>query len=1182
MTFNGQLFESGVALATTAPLPLILRYYNILALSPSFGPASGGTVISIEGTNLFPTGSCLFSSSDLPALSASLAGSLSYIQCSSPSFPLSHLSAVTGNGADVNFTISMYTGEFSNALGYQFTWPLSILTISPSIGPTNGNYPILIVGGGMLRTLSCRFGLGSAQLSRNATWLSSSSAKCVIPPFASGIASSSSDLVISFVNNRFQVEASAVFQYFQPVLIQPCGGPVSGGIFVSVALSRVLSDSLSLRNATCIFGSIGRSAASVLSNDRSRLACVSPAGLPQTLQLNVSLDGLHYSQQSLSFLMYLEPAIARIRPNSGPLQGETIVTLIGSNFLQSGLRNNGAAQQVVCRYGDLPQLGQNTQLFWAETVAAPLGSGVELRWICLSPKFTSIYGNFSRLGLSFSNFSVPISLSFDGQYYTAGNVLYNYFQVQSLEPSLGPVDGETVVTIVGPNMAQSLNEGRDMACLWNGELIVQAYLLSDLNYAYCTSPPKPTNLLSMSISLEIRLNNVQNSYSFDQKSFMYYRDPEIIRMSPTAAPRVGGFTLLVSGLYFFQHENLRCSFNTSGITKARYNYSLFSVECPIPSYLLGSPILFKVMVSLNAQQYADFGNKDATVFKYYGIDSVTPVATSLSAKNINVTLKGTNLKMFGTELLPVCITSVLDTTNLSDRTTGVYTEVQRSQAISFDQARQTIVCQAPSFALVPVSLFMDVDLGQTAILGGDSIRTADELMFTFYSDQSIASSADPDFALSRGGITLRVIGSGFMATGALLCKFQNYAGSSSTSGVYVSSSVARCPAPSFPIPAYPSPAHMFSRRLGEYTVANLFLSLNAGSTFLLRGPNCTVTFLPDAALSAIFPQEIPTSRADNIRIYAFGSSLSASPFLECRLQWSSQNLLLPLGTNCTFEDNCGNVSDSYIPNQLSASSGYNPNGLTVSQRNLCTDLVVVIPAVWSPSYLPLAESDFNLAFTVDGQIYTISSFQVSFYSIHSLSPSLGPSSRQVTVTVQGSNFATTSQQVLCKFSSSIVTGYRQSNSSVLCPVAYLAAGAYHVDIQVSQGATKLQAPWSNSGLMFLSYLEPVITRLEPSSGRNDLSHNITVFGANFAGNMLCRLIWNYSDYFVFEFIPNLPGVGVCLGIPAFEGYAGNAIIQLTRNGIQWSGGKYPNGSDSSIKFELFGLPSIFSLLPSYG
>jgi hypothetical protein len=1195
ISFNGLQFESGVSPGSRDRRALNLRYYTISTLAPSFGSANGGTVIAVNGTNLLPSGSCNFRFTAQRTLSSELGGSFSAIRCISPVVPSEYFGNRNDDAVDAEFTISMYSGQDSNMLTYRFTRPLTVLSIFPGIGPVEGNYAVQMIGTHILKSVGCKFGRGSESVLQKARWFSSSKASCVLPPFNSRDEHVFMDVRIALYNNPVQEEAFVIFEYFDMVSIQPCGGPTSGGTVIAVLLNRNLSNPLVLQNVSCLFRGIGQSPASIMPGFRSRLACISPAGKPQILLLNISLDGQLFSQKYLPFLIYTEPLISRIRANSGPLQGGTIVTVIGIGFLASGLRNDAALGQVMCRFGNRPQVSsydwiisritENKPSFWSETVAEPLGSGPALRWMCRSPPFEAIYFNVSKQNLTFSNYSVPISLTFDGQFYTGEDVFFNYFEIQSLQPSLGPINGQTAVRIIGPNMDESLNEGRDMACLWDGEILMQAYYLVEEGCAICSSPPKPSNLLSMSISLEIRLNNVRNPFSLDQKVFLYYRNPEVIRMAPSSAPRMGGFTLLISGLYFFQHENLRCRFNTSGTTVARYNYSLFAVECPIPRYTKGSPILFRVSVSLNAQQFDDFGNRDITNFQFYGLDNVNPVAAALGNLNLNLTLRGTNLKLFGSGMLPNCIISSFQTSKVSNATDPFIAIAQIVPAVDFDLNSQTVICSIPTFVLVPSVVFLDLDLGQKRITGGPNIITADRLTFTFYSENSQTMNINPSVGFARGGIIITVIGSGFMDTGALICTFHSSLARSPSNAFFVSSSVVICKTPSFTIPAYPSTAHAFNRSLGEYALVGVSLSLDDGRSSLIRGENSRFVFLATARLTSASSARIPANRIGDITIRAYGVALARSPYLGCRLKFLDPSIFELFNTTCIFEDNCGNVADAFIPSQISASSDYNTNGLTIAQRNMCVDLLVSIPSAWMPQTTFLSQSDFQVLFTLDGQDYSASSFSIGFYSVYSLFPTHGPSRSATVVTISGTNIGATMQRAACKFGTVIVSkALWHSDIDVICPVSGLSPGKYSVEVQVSEGVQNIltESPWSSSGLFFTSYIDPVIDWLEPSSGRNDFSYNITIFGANFAGRMLCRFQLNTSQSFVFDFVPNSAGVGVCIGVSGFSGVARTIMVELTRNGVHWSNGRNTSSSVMSTSFQFFGVPTLQDIFPSYG
>ena len=91
----------------------------------------------------------------------------------------------------------------------------------------------------------------------------------------------------------------------------------------------------------------------------------------------------------------------------------------------------------------------------------------------------------------------------------------------------------------GPNLAHGMNDGLEMACLLMGERIVRAYYDAATERLTCEVPPRPDNLETLKISLEVRLNDVPRAWTEDLVPFEYFPMPIPISMGPTMAPRAG-------------------------------------------------------------------------------------------------------------------------------------------------------------------------------------------------------------------------------------------------------------------------------------------------------------------------------------------------------------------------------------------------------------------------------------------------------------------------------------------------------------------------------------------------------------------------------------------------------------------------------------------------------------------
>ena len=110
-------------------------------------------------------------------------------------------------------------------------------------------------------------------------------------------------------------------------------------------------------------------------------------------------------------------------------------------------------------------------------------------------------------------------------------------------------------------------------------------------------PAKPDSLKTDSINLEIRLQDVPHSFTQDLVMFGYYTDPTPLSMQPSVSPRAGGIQLLVQGVLFFSHADLRCRFGQGG-TEVRRGRRGF--EARFAGFGLGSRVSSRGLVRFRA------------------------------------------------------------------------------------------------------------------------------------------------------------------------------------------------------------------------------------------------------------------------------------------------------------------------------------------------------------------------------------------------------------------------------------------------------------------------------------------------------------------------------------------------------------------------------------------------------
>ena len=163
---------------TTPPTLSPSRYHgpvSLLDVSPSFGPADGGTRVTVRGTGLhnWPSLSCRFDSDVVPArwLNAN------HIECSAPAHAPGR----------VAMSVSLNGEKFapSGTSGLTFTYELNtrVRFADPTTGPLEGGTDVLVHGNGFSNTtgLACRFGTERAAL---ATFINSTLVACQTPRVA--------------------------------------------------------------------------------------------------------------------------------------------------------------------------------------------------------------------------------------------------------------------------------------------------------------------------------------------------------------------------------------------------------------------------------------------------------------------------------------------------------------------------------------------------------------------------------------------------------------------------------------------------------------------------------------------------------------------------------------------------------------------------------------------------------------------------------------------------------------------------------------------------------------------------------------------------------------------------------------------------------------------------------------
>lgn len=277
------------------------------SVSPTSGPSTGGTSVTINGTNL--SGATLVKfGSNTGSITATTSTS---VTATSPA----------GSGTvNVSVTTPGGTATLTNAFTYTVPAP-TVTSVSPSSGPSAGGSSVTITGTGFTGATAVKFGATNA----GSVVVNSATSITATSPAGSGTV----DITVTTPGGTSTTSAADQFTYTVPAPavsgVSPGSGPAAGGTSVTISGSNFTS-------ATAVrFG--GTNATSYTVNSASSITATSPAGSPGTVDITVTTaSGTSATGVSDQYTYIAVPAVSGVSPNSGSTAGGTSVTITGTGF----------------------------------------------------------------------------------------------------------------------------------------------------------------------------------------------------------------------------------------------------------------------------------------------------------------------------------------------------------------------------------------------------------------------------------------------------------------------------------------------------------------------------------------------------------------------------------------------------------------------------------------------------------------------------------------------------------------------------------------------------------------------------------------------------------------------------------------------------------------------------------
>jgi hypothetical protein len=314
----------------------------VLSVSPSLGPVEGGTSLTILGEDIHGAGShrlCRFNSSSVTtAVYDPPDGFAGGFVCRS---------AVLGGPAtasgDVTLQVTLNGQQFGpSSLSYRYYTTPRVSSLLPAAGPIDGGTTVQVRGYGFAGGAGaqphylCRFGdaVVNATISGHDV---DALLTCISP--ASHVASHPVQITL---NGQNYTNDSITFDWYPiPTIshISPSMGPQDGH-------TRMLLHGLHLGggyDTRCRFTNASGDALPLPGTylpGSSALLCVSP---PQVrTPLMISLNAQQYFPANVSY--FAEPAVSSLSPTSGPILGDTLINVTGTNLPATGI--------ALCRIGE--------------------------------------------------------------------------------------------------------------------------------------------------------------------------------------------------------------------------------------------------------------------------------------------------------------------------------------------------------------------------------------------------------------------------------------------------------------------------------------------------------------------------------------------------------------------------------------------------------------------------------------------------------------------------------------------------------------------------------------------------------------------------------------------------------------------------------------------------------------
>ena len=446
----------------------------VTGLSPTSGPASGGTLVTITGTGL--SGATAVDFGMTPATNVTVVNDTT-ITADSPS----------GTGiVDVTVITAGGTSEMSPADHFAYVAAPTVTGLSPISGPASGDTLVTITGTGLSGATAVDFGMTPAT---NVTVVNDTTITADSPS-GTGIV----DVTVITSGGTSETSPADHFAYVAAPAVtglSPTSGPESGGTLVTIT-------GTGLSGATAVdFGMTPATNVTVV-NDTT-ITADSPSGTGIVDVTVITTGGTSETSPADHFAYVAAPAVTGLSPTSGPASGGTLVTITGT----------GLSGATAVDFGMTP--ATNVTVVNATTITADSPSGTGIVDVTV---ITAGGTSEASPADQFSYVAAPA--------------------VTGLSPTSGPASGGTLVTITGTGLSGATAVDFGMTPATNVTVVNDTTITAD--------SPSGTGIVDVTV---ITAGGTSETSPADH--FAYVAAPAVTGLSPTSGPESGGTLVTITG-----------------------------------------------------------------------------------------------------------------------------------------------------------------------------------------------------------------------------------------------------------------------------------------------------------------------------------------------------------------------------------------------------------------------------------------------------------------------------------------------------------------------------------------------------------------------------------------------------------------------------------------------------------